>query len=72
MLKKEAEAGMTVVATIHQPSGEVFDLFDRLIVLQDGYTIYQGPVQELKNYFTKMGCQIGKFKNPADYIIKMA
>jgi len=47
MLKKEADAGMTVVATIHQPSNEVFDLFDRLIVLQDGYTIYQGPVKEL-------------------------
>lgn len=33
MLKAEADQGMTVVATIHQPSGEVFDLFDRLIVL---------------------------------------
>ena len=33
MLKKEAENGMTIVATIHQPSGEVFSLFDRLIVL---------------------------------------
>ena len=47
MLKKEAQAGMTIVATIHQPSGEVFDQFDRLIVLHDGYTLYQGPLNEL-------------------------
>lgn len=33
MLKNEAENGMTIVATIHQPSCEVFGLFDRLIVL---------------------------------------
>lgn len=36
MLKKEAEQGMTVIATIHQPSGEIFNLFDRLICLQEG------------------------------------
>jgi ABC-type multidrug transport system ATPase subunit len=33
MLKKEALNGMTIVATIHQPSGDIFSLFDRLIVL---------------------------------------
>lgn len=33
MLKKEAANGRTIVATIHQPSGEVFQLFDRLLVL---------------------------------------
>ena len=37
MLKREAANGMTVIATIHQPSGEVFQLFDRLICLQDGH-----------------------------------
>ena len=33
MLKREAANGMTIIATIHQPSGEIFALFDRLIVL---------------------------------------
>ena len=37
MLKKEATQGMTIIATIHQPSGEIFELFDRLIVLHDGF-----------------------------------
>ena len=72
MLKREAENGMTIVATIHQPSGEVFDLFDRLIVLQDGFTVYQGPVKDLKNYFKRLGCVVSSFTNPADYVIKLA
>lgn len=51
LLKREAKNGMTIIATIHQPSGEVFNCFDRLIVLQDGYTVYQGPLNELGQYF---------------------
>ena len=47
LLKNEALGGMTIIATVHQPSGEVFNCFDRLIVLQDGYAVYQGPLNEL-------------------------
>lgn len=37
ILKKEARSGKTVICTIHQPSAEIFNSFDRLILLQDGY-----------------------------------
>ena len=41
MLKKEAvEQQSTVICTIHQPSAECFALFDRLLLLQDGHTVY--------------------------------
>ena len=40
MLQGEARKGMTVIATIHQPSGDVFNLFDRMILLHDGFTLY--------------------------------
>ena len=72
LLKKEAENGMTIVATIHQPSGEIFQLFDRLMVLQDGCQIYQGSVVDLPYYMTGLGCKLGRFQNPADVIIKLA
>lgn len=40
ILKKEARLGKTVICTIHQPSAEIFNEFDRLILLQDGFQIY--------------------------------
>lgn len=43
MLKKEAQRGMSVMATIHQPSANIFFLFDRVILLSEGYMIYNGP-----------------------------
>jgi ABC-type multidrug transport system ATPase subunit len=37
ILKNEAYTGKTIIATIHQPSSEIFNMFDRLILLHDGY-----------------------------------
>ena len=45
MLKREANRGMSVLATIHQPSADLFMMFDRVIVLSEGYVIYSGPPQ---------------------------
>ena len=42
LMKQEARRGMTVLATIHQPSAEIFYTFDRVIVLAEGHTIYNG------------------------------
>lgn len=36
----------TVIASIHQPSSEVFELFDRLCLLSAGKTIYFGEASQ--------------------------
>jgi ABC-type multidrug transport system ATPase subunit len=38
--------GRTVIASIHQPSSEVFELFDRLYLLSGGKTVYFGQAAE--------------------------
>ncbi|KAG7386895.1 hypothetical protein PHYPSEUDO_015100 [Phytophthora pseudosyringae] len=65
-----ANEGRTVVATIHQPSSEVFALFDRLELLADGATIYQGKAVDVVEYFASCGYECPTFVNPADYLME--
>jgi hypothetical protein len=59
----------TIVATIHQPSSEIFHLFDDLVLLDQGRVIYAGPAQAAMEYFrTHLGFDMPKFTNPSDYI----
>lgn len=62
--------GRTVVATIHQPSSEVFALFDRLELLADGATIYQGKATNVVQYFANCGYECPTFMNPADFFME--
>ena len=45
-LRSLSRDGRTVIASIHQPSSEVFELFDRLYLLSSGKTIYFGQASE--------------------------
>ena len=42
LLRQEAARGMGILATIHQPSSELLFQFDRVILLSEGFTIYNG------------------------------
>ena len=54
-----------VLATIHQPSIEVFYLFDLLLLLSNGRCCYNAPIRQLEEFFTSMP----EKTNPADVII---
>ncbi len=45
----------SVVGSILQPSSEVFQLFDRIIVLDGGQIMFQGPRQDALPYFESLG-----------------
>lgn len=42
---------MTIICTIHQPSADLFNTFDRMILLEQGKEVYQGPVPEIPAYW---------------------
>lgn len=45
-LRNIAHDGRTVISSIHQPSSEVFALFDHLFLLSGGHTVYFGPAKQ--------------------------
>jgi ABC-type multidrug transport system permease subunit len=68
LLVDYAHNGHTVVATLHQPSTDIFNLFDDLLLLNDGKVIYYGAANEVLDYFEKWGYEFPKYSNPADFI----
>ncbi len=69
ILKDLADAGCTVLCTIHQPSSEVFHLFDRTMLLSEGRTLYDGPVSKLPAYFASLSLPVPEETNPADHVM---
>lgn len=46
ILRYIAQDGRTVISSIHQPSSEVFALFDDLVLLSGGQTVYSGQANK--------------------------
>jgi len=68
-LKDLALDGVPVLCTIHQPSSEIFDMFDDVCFLHDGEVTYHGPVAQLSQYFSKLGYPCKESFNPADHVM---
>lgn len=64
-----AAGGKTVLCTIHQPSSEVFALFDRILLMGEGRVAFLGPAQEAANFFASMSMPCPMNYNPADFYI---
>ncbi|KAK6787778.1 hypothetical protein RDI58_016303 [Solanum bulbocastanum] len=75
--------GRTVIASIHQPSSEVFELFDRLYLLSGGKTVYFGQASEANQarytsltrdspsfFFAEAGFPCPSFRNPSDHFLR--
>ncbi|XP_021753225.1 ABC transporter G family member 11-like [Chenopodium quinoa] len=67
----ERAYGRTIIASIHQPSSQVFELFDHLCLLSSGKTVYFGPAAEAVEFFSANGFPCPTFQNPSDHFLQM-
>jgi hypothetical protein len=65
------EFNLIAIATIHQPSTEVFLSFDEVMFLASGRTAYCGKTQEVATYCESIGKPLPAQKNPADWFIEL-
>ncbi|KAK8942040.1 ABC transporter G family member 11 [Platanthera guangdongensis] len=60
----------TVIISIHQPSCEVFELFDNLCLLCSGTTVYFGPTSLTAQVFAANGFPCPQMRNPCDHFLR--
>ncbi|XP_078378564.1 protein white-like isoform X2 [Oculina patagonica] len=68
-LQRLAARGHTIMCTIHQPSSEVYAMFDSILLLAEGRTAYMGSTAEAITYFESLGYPCPVNFNPADYFV---
>ncbi|KAI0188150.1 ABC-2 type transporter-domain-containing protein [Xylaria flabelliformis] len=75
LLRKLADSGQSILCTIHQPSAQLFQLFDRLLLLsQNGETLYFGDIgTEAKTVMDYFECRSASPRkpgeNPAEWVL---
>lgn len=74
-LQTLARSHRTIMCTIHQPSIAVFERFDKLLLLANGYPLYFGPIKQCRSHFEGLGSVSEPFlsySNPAEFVLAAA
>ncbi|ORX88800.1 hypothetical protein K493DRAFT_341060 [Basidiobolus meristosporus CBS 931.73] len=63
-----ARSGRTVVAVMHQPSSEIFHMFDDVLIMKDGQVTFFNEAEKAVDYYSSIGYPCPLYTNPADFI----
>lgn len=72
-LRELANSGRTVISTIHQPNSDIYEIFDRLMLLAQGKIIYFNEARLAVDYFGTLGdkYRCPELSNPADHFMSI-
>jgi ATP-binding cassette subfamily G (WHITE) protein 2 len=59
----------TIIFSIHQPRHSIFELFDTVLLMLQGRTVYHGPSMDMMPYFSRLGYTYNIQENPADFAL---
>ena len=69
--KVAKELKLIVIASIHQPSTQTFQLFDKLALLSDGKLCFFGAIDNVDSYFSGIGHPIPQHTNIAEHLLDL-
>ncbi|XP_068322624.1 pleiotropic drug resistance protein 1-like isoform X2 [Pyrus communis] len=58
----------TAFISLLQPAPETYELFDDIVLLSDGHIVYQGPRENVLEFFESMGFRCPERKGVADFL----
>lgn len=64
-------AGSTAAVAIYQASQNIYDIFDKVVVLYEGRQIYFGPTADAKAFFVKMGFHCAERAITGDFLTSL-
>ncbi|KAL7195891.1 hypothetical protein ACSBR1_036008 [Camellia fascicularis] len=59
---------VTMIISLLQPAPETYNLFDDIILLAEGQIVYQGPREDILEFFEVMGFKCPERKGVADFL----
>ncbi|CAF4919808.1 unnamed protein product [Rotaria sp. Silwood1] len=68
-LKELSKSGRTIIFSIHQPRYSIFKLFDTVLLMCKGKSIYHGPALAVLSFFNMQGYSCELHDNPADFAL---
>lgn len=71
VLKGMAMKGKTIILTIHQPSSELYCLFDKILLMAEGRVAFLGSPYQAAEFFSQLGIPCPPNYNPADFYVQM-
>ncbi|XP_071557287.1 ATP-binding cassette sub-family G member 4-like isoform X2 [Temnothorax nylanderi] len=71
MMHGMARENCTVVCAIHQPSSQMISLFDDIMILNQGRSMYCGPKSEILNTYSIAGFTCPSFYNTAEFVLEV-
>ncbi|KDP39319.1 hypothetical protein JCGZ_01076 [Jatropha curcas] len=72
VLQGLAKGGRTIITTIHQPSSRMFHMFDKLLLISEGYPVYYGKARDCMDYFSSLRFIPEIAMNPAEFLLDLA
>ncbi|XP_015785595.1 protein white-like isoform X2 [Tetranychus urticae] len=70
VLKSLANEQRTIVCTIHQPSSEIFKMFDQIMLLAEGRVAFLGTADKALDFFSQLGFKCPSNYNPSDFYVQ--
>ncbi|KAI9890210.1 MAG: hypothetical protein M1814_004372 [Vezdaea aestivalis] len=58
----------TTLVTLYQAGEGIYDLMDKVLLIDSGRMVYQGPAKEAKGYFEDLGYQCPDRQTTADFL----